>query len=714
MIVFYQMCTYLNSSGYGLFEQFTYFGNVSISKPPRMNLKRLLFIILCFSSLPMHLRAQDRAKARFGKVTPADFTLPGSSIIDSSTSAVILTDAGSTNFVGNKTGWFSYVFKKHIRIKIINKKAFDLATVKISQYSRDETQETVDNLYASTYNLEHGNVVESKLNKNEIFSERTDKYHTEKKFTLPAVKEGCIIDYAYTFTSDAVHEIPTWEFQSADYPCLWSDYEVIIPQLLNYVTVTHGIHEYAVNKGETGNETYSIEQKQENGGFAGSEQRLSVSAITAKHHWVMKDVPAFHVENYISSPDNYIDKIEFQLSKTYSGEGGKEAHDVMNTWAKAIEELLNKEDFGKPLSEDNFWLDKGLNDIVANVPDQLGRAKAIYYFVNSHFTCTNHYDPYITTTLKDLLQKGSGTVGDINLFLIAMLRRALISADPVILSPRDIGFNVDSYPLRSRLRYVLARVKVDNRFYYLDAAHHQLGFGQLPDNCYNGNARIISETDSSLVNLSADTLKDKRTTLVLVVNSDSGNIEGSYQSALTYPGSYELREQVNETGEKEYFKDVQTSFGEDLQISNAGIDSLYKPEMPVMVHYNFRLNQAPGSDFYYFNPLFAEAYRSNPFTAATRLYPVEMPHALDHTYIFNMQVPKGYTIEELPKSARVALNGDDGLFEYLITSDGTNIQLRSRLKLNRAFFSSEDYGNLRNFFGYIVKKESEQIVMKKK
>jgi hypothetical protein len=70
-------------------------------------------------------------------------------------------------------------------------------------------------------------------------------------------------------------------------------------------------------------------------------------------------------------------------------------------------------------------------------------------------------------------------------------------------------------------------------------------------------------------------------------------------------------------------------------------------------------------------------------------------------------------VEEMPKSARVAYNGDQGSFEYLIGHQENTIQLRCHLKLNRAYFTSDDYASLRDFYGFIVKKESEQIVLKK-
>jgi hypothetical protein len=55
--------------------------------------------------------------------------------------------------------------------------------------------------------------------------------------------------------------------------------------------------------------------------------------------------------------------------------------------------------------------------------------------------------------------------------------------------------------------------------------------------------------------------------------------------------------------------------------------------------------------------MIGEGMRENPFKAAERKYPVEMPYVRDDMYILNMQIPDGYEVDELPKSARVALNG---------------------------------------------------------
>ncbi len=92
---------------------------------------------------------------------------------------------------------------------------------------------------------------------------------------------------------------------------------------------------------------------------------------------------------------------------------------------------------------------------------------------------------------------------------------------------------------------------------------------------------------------------------------------------------------------------------------------------------------------------------------------MEMPYKIDEIYLLNMDIPSGYQVDELPNSVRVAYNENEGLFEYLIQKGDGHLQMRVHLKLNKAFFPVDEYTTLRDFFAFVVKKESEQIVFKK-
>ena len=689
--------------------QFSY-----ILEEKKINWQSLVIAFACLLGQPVGI-SQEKAPVQFGKITQQNFNLPNSKVIDSSADAVIIADIGSTSFVGNNKGWVSYIFKRQTRIKILNKKAFDLATVEIRLYSKDENSEKLKDLNASTFNLENGRIVESKLAKNELYDDKEDKNHLIKKFTLPAVKEGSVVEYSYTILSDFDFNLPEWEFQNISYPCLWSEYVVTIPSIVNYVFLNQGYDSYYIHKADQGHQSYHISDPPRDNSALGERPRdLSVSANTVRHRWVMKEVPALHVsrlDKYISTPRNYIDKIEFQLSQIYDGET---IHEVASTWKKATEELLNREDFGKPLREENYWMKKELDKITAGTTDVLDRAKKIYYFTANNITCTNHYDKYIKTTLQDVFKNRSGNVGEINLLLAAMLRQDGIAADPVLLSTREYGYNLTNYPLIDKLNYVICRSKIDGKVYYLDASYPILGFGSLPYSCYNGHARIISETDSGSVYFYPDSLKEKKMTSVIIINDNKGILTGNLQSTLGNVESYELRERIRTKGEKEYFKAIQTAYGSELELENARIDSLSMPENPVKIFYDFNFKAGENEDLIYFNPMLSESIGENPFTALERKYPVEMPYAPDEVYTLIMDIPNGYTVDEIPKSVKVSLNGTEGFFEYQIEKSAENIQLRSRIKLNKANFTREDYDVLRDFYAYIVKKQREQIVFKKK
>src|SRR4051812_39980104 len=100
-------------------------------------MKRVLFLGITFLWVLL-LHAQKDINYKFGNVTAKDFDVSNAKILDSDAAAVILYEAGSTHFVGNNERWFNYVYTYTKRMKIINKKAYDAATVKIGLYSKDD------------------------------------------------------------------------------------------------------------------------------------------------------------------------------------------------------------------------------------------------------------------------------------------------------------------------------------------------------------------------------------------------------------------------------------------------------------------------------------------------------------------------------------------------------------------------------------------------
>jgi hypothetical protein len=673
-----------------------------------MKPRNLTGMLLCILMSVNHLSAQDKLNIKFGKITPQDFDLSNYPF-DSSAAAVVIADIGNSTFEGNMKSAFSLIFTHHMRAKIINKNGIDIATVEIPLYSNGKDEEKLQNLKAITYNLENGKVVETKLDDKSVFTDKAAKKFVIKKFTFPAVKEGSIIEFSYTQSSDFLFNLQPWEFQG-EYPKLWSEYEVTIPEYFHYVTLTQGYEPFTFKESTFVPVHYTISFS--NGAEKTESQTLDGMATDTR--FVMKNVPALKEESFTTTLANHISKIEFQLSGVQYPNSIYQ--DVMGNWPKLNERMLESENFGADIGHNNGWLSDDLKSITNGAISKTEKAKKIFAFLRDNFTCTGHNSIYTDNNLKTVFKNKSGNEAELNLLLVAMLNHEDISSSPLILSTRHHGKTNEIYPLLDRFNYVICSTMIDGTPYYLDASMPKLGFGFLPGYCYNGHARIVSKELQPPVYFNVDSLKEQKLTSVFIINDEKkeGIMDGSFQTLLGNIESYDLREKLNKKSEKDFFKDIKFPNATDVEIDNGGIDSLKLNEYPATVHYDFAFKNMFGEDIVYFNPMLSEAFKENPFKAAERRYPVEMPYTSDQTYVFNMEIPKGYVVDELPKSTKVSLNETDGFFEYIIAKDDANIQLRSRIKLNKANFSPDDYSSLRDFYGFIVKKQSEQIVFKKK
>jgi hypothetical protein len=393
--------------------------------------KKLLCSAFFYVLLALQVTAQEKNKIKFGDVTEKDFANKIYSI-DSNANAVVIADIGSSQIDGNNKGWFSVINKHFKRVHILNKNGYDIADVSISLYSDGTDEEKLDNLKAVTYNLEDGKLTETKLDtKSGLFEDRLDKNWKIKKFSFPNVKEGSIIEFEYSTVSDFINYLDPWQFQG-DYPRLWSEFDLTVPSFFYYVFLKQGYLKYNVEEHKDGNTSYNVTIP----GGTGASEHLRVDAGITDYRWVVENVPALKEENYTSTINNHIQKIEFQLVEQ------KEPlayHKYIESWPQVTGEMLESEYFGQQLDKDNSWLNDITGPLVKGVSDKKEKAKRIFAYVRDNFTCTDHSRRTMDQSLKNILKNRTGNVAEINLLLVAMLRHENIDADPVLLGTRSHG-----------------------------------------------------------------------------------------------------------------------------------------------------------------------------------------------------------------------------------------------------------------------------------
>lgn len=219
-------------------------------------IRSVVFVIIL--ALSNKSSAQEKPGFKFGKVTAEDFAVKVPAY-DSGAHAIIIGDLGRSMVTPNTKGGFGYEFERRLRIKIVDQNGIDAGKFIIPVYSSksNDSKEEVKSLKAITYNFEGGKIVDTKLENNQVFTEKVNNYLLYKKFSLPALKAGAIFEISYTITSDFLFDFRPWQFQH-EYPCLWSEYETEIPEYFDYVILSQGYLPFTSTKSRVESRSFKV------------------------------------------------------------------------------------------------------------------------------------------------------------------------------------------------------------------------------------------------------------------------------------------------------------------------------------------------------------------------------------------------------------------------------------------------------------------------
>ena len=224
---------------------------------------------------------------------------------------------------------------------------------------------------------------------------------------------------------------------------------------------------------------------------------------------------------------------------------------------------------------------------------------------------------------------------------------------------------------------------------------------------------MLDEENPKFIPLFPDSLIEKKQTQLIIATDDAGIVSGNLTTVYGYEHGYQIREAIKKESKREYFRKTLAGYSDEVEISNEELDSIENYDVPLTMHYDLTFSAFSKSDIVYFKPVMDYSIGANPFTSLERHFPVEMPYKTDYVYLLSMDIPKGFQVEEIPKSERITLGDNLGVFDYIIQQNQDNIQMQCRMKLNKTSFSTAEYSSLREFFSHVVRKESDQIVFKK-
>ena len=667
----------------------------------------LLTCVLVCSAQVKESNTQSVPAAKFGKIELSEFNIKPQGK-DSAASAIKLFDKGDLRFEVNKSGNFRYVFVKHSRILILKKDAYDLANIEIGLYkSSSRSEETLVSFNAVTYNKENGSITSQKLGKDAKFSDRFDKNTTIRKFTLPNIKEGSIIEFKYEIRSDFIFTLRDWAFQSS-IPILRSEFTVLIPEYLQYKKATKGFVAIK-NESKIIDQSFSANISDD----LGPSQRIAFTCKSGLDTYVAENVPALKDEAFITSLDDYTSKIEFELNSTHFPNDVFKSYTA--TWDKIVSNLNDDENFGGILKNSGYL--KNLTaEIIKTEKDPVKKLNLIYAYVKQNVKYNGTDSKYSSeTTAKNIIEKKAGNAADVNLLLVNMLGQAGLKSYPILLSTRSNGSH-PGYPMITKFNYVLAGVRIDSSKYVLDGTNLNLAPNMLGFDCLNHQGLAMNMTDKTAewIPLEINNFSQNLLTYRLKLSPDNV-FSGKVYERKTELEGLSVRETYKASPNQEEYLKAYRKNRNGLKITDFSIKNVDSLSLPVAVEYTATIEDMveEAGNLVYFTPLLYERTKENPFKLEERKFPVDFGYKTEEAYRIIIELPANMTVEKLPKNEMIKLADESAYFSYLVASEGNTISIVSKINFGKSVYDPDSYFDLKELFKKIVSKQAEQIVLKK-
>ncbi|MFY0593292.1 DUF3857 domain-containing protein [Roseivirga sp.] len=627
--------------------------------------KFIIAIVLIFFQLSLF--AQEKSFDRsFGQVSLDDLEMKYYEK-DSSAEAVYLYDKGKIGFdVQRGLVYFEY----HAQIKIFDKRGFYLADLTLPYSIQKGTE-----LEAITHTLINGKAERIKVGNDEIRDEMVSEGLYSRQISFPNVIEGVILEYQYRVFSTSPFDFLPWYFQSK-IPVEYSEFILNIPGGFNLKPRLYGYNDlYEYDDGTN----YSY-----------------------WHTLKMIDIPAFVEEPYVNKIDDHISKVTFEYESFFAPSWEELNKLIMNT--KGFGELIEK------IKRINYYpKSKGWEN-------NLKSLKSIHQYISNHFDWTGEYGLSFSDKPKTIWKSGRGTSADINLLMLMFLRKAGIDTKPIFLSTLDHGLVNKEFINYQQFNNLVVYAKIGEEEFLLDATSKMRRYDILPDVCINGEGLVIDNGDVQWVSMNLNQeVAMQATTTKYTINVEDLSVKGSARVTSVGAAAANSREVFSQLDSLEISEWIEAIYGEMSfdSISNEGLEERAS-NFSTSFQYEAEDWVESIGDRLFFNPVTFKEIDQNPFKLTERTLPIDFTMPIRNTYIFNIDVPDGFDVEEVPISANYVLPDNAGMYTYQAQVIENTINIIVRFAIKKTFFAPSEYGPLRELFNLIVAKQNEKVALIKK
>lgn len=647
-------------------------------------MKKLLFVLFFISSSIVF--SQKKKSSKIGNISIDELKLTK---YDKDTTANALVLYEHANHYLDEDNNYKKRTDYYFKIKILKKEGNNKAIIKIPFYDKEKVQ----HIKGITYNLsQKGNIIKNYLTKSNVYTNDLNEKWKEITFTLPNIKTGSVIEYTYSVTSP-YSKIDDWNFQS-DIPKIKSDFTASILGNWTYNIRIIGFLKLTRNEASVKKRCISIPG-------LGNGSCLILN-------YGIDDIPAFKEEDYMLSKDNFISKLSFDLQSYTHPNGGVDKY--TKTWKDADRSLKNNF-LDKQNSKKSFFK-KQLSPNLFSIKNNIDKTNKIYSFIQNHYTWNGKYWPSKKVRIKDAFKNKTGNIFDINLSLYNSLQAANIESYLVLTSTRNRAIPTKIHPVVNEFNYLIVKVIINNKVYFLDATSKQLPFGLIRYNALNGDGRVMDFKKGSYWETIQLSKKTYKTTKAILSFNQEGVLNGNLMISSNGYFAVNKRDELKNKSSENFIEDFETSHP-NIEVDDFEHQNLNQNNKPLHQIYTITFDDINSDSKFRINPFLITKYTKNPFKLKKRDYPVDFGYPRANTYILSLKVPDGYQVKNLPKNKAISLPNKGGKFILNYKKINNSINLYSKISINKKVYSSDEYHYLKEFFNQIIKAQDTFIEIEK-
>lgn len=644
---------------------------------------------------------------KLGKPTMEEMTMTEYAL-DPEAEAVVLMQSCNVTYEMASMYSMTVNYDCKIRIKVLKDEGKKYGDFAIPFYSNtEEASIEEDEFYefsATAYNLnDKGKIVPTKMTAQQIRDERINNRYKVRKFSVPQVQKGSIIEVHYQMVSPRFYYIYDYDMQK-NIPIAYERYFMQIPAVLQF-----NVEAPIKRKNVKANVTYDyITIKNSD---PKNQKRCNANCYEVEAF----QMPALRKVSHVWNVDDYAAKVTCDLKSTQFP--GVEKRGYGMTWEQADRLILEQDQIGPKLDDKSKLRDElksAMNNeqlTINNFQDEKKLIGAAVLFLASHVTWDGKYYN-IPDYASAIIKKKSGNSADVNLMFINIMNDLGFTAYPVYLSTRRHG-RLPIHPSANAFNTFIVAVETKEGTCYVDATDPYGAVNVLNPNLYVSTARKIGKKIAgSWVDLTKSALHKTAYVSTLAVSAN-GTITGELTARYSKNSAKELKEEYHSKKDSlAYVQSFQEKHGITIESLQMNGHDQYGDEVNSAV--KFQIAAEATDDHIYIKPIVFNPMGESPFKEEARDLPVELPYPVNISYFADIRIPEGYEVEETLKGYEVTVPDHSMTAKMSCQSVDGKVRLTYSFVCKKMNYEAEEYDAIKKVYEMACQSMDDMIVLKKK